>query len=238
VIVTGASRGIGRCMALELCQGLADAKPACASIAFALLSRDAAGMAETASLLAAAAGTVPVHVEQEVVDLADLDAVEPAFASVWGRAAAHAATAGAPVSTFLINNAGSLGETNLLVCVPVAPSQSESSSSVHRVIDASKRAPAACRDLSGVAAVRSAIDLSVTSYVWLTSLYLKKLRGLATTAATAAMASATASSAPTGGSAAAAGGNGSGAASGGRHAVVNVSSLCAVKAFPSQALYW
>lgn len=120
VVVTGASRGIGRCMALELCAALADAKPACTAVAFALLSRDAAGMAETAALLATAAGPLTLHVEQEVVDLGDLDAVEPAFAAVWGRAAAHAAAAGAPVSTFLINNAGSLGETNLLVCVPTS----------------------------------------------------------------------------------------------------------------------
>jgi sepiapterin reductase len=179
VIVTGASRGLGRALAIAFASRLhADG----AEGTFILLGRDGTGMENTATLLQAALPGVVTIVQS--MDLADLDTVEGS----WQAALRELQSSGQRVdAAILVNNSGSLGELK-----PV-------------------------RELTSLASISSVVTLNVTSVIWLTSLFLRSLRAGAIVGG--------ASGPPLAHSSAA------------TSHIVNVSSLCAVKAFPSQSLY-
>lgn len=179
IFVTGASRGLGRALAIAFASRLhADG----AEGTFVLLGRDGAGMEETATLLQAALPGVVTIVQS--MDLADLDTIEGS----WQAALRTLQSSGQRVdAAILVNNSGSLGELK-----PV-------------------------RELRSLASISSVVTLNVTSVIWLTSLFLRSLRA-------GAIVGGLDSLPPAHGSAA-------------TSHIVNVSSLCAIKAFASQSLY-
>lgn len=152
-----------------------------------LFARDGAGLEETQRLVLEANRVA--HVIPMELDLSDLESIEPC----WIRAV-EACTRSMPspvdgsqcnTTAVLVNNAGTLGELN------------------------------AVRSYSSLAAIRSAVDINVTSTLWLSSLFLKYVHALAPASVTSA---------------------GEGAAKP-PHSIVNVSSLSAIKPFPTQSLY-
>lgn len=195
VFVTGASRGFGRSIAAELARGLASQG---LTPTFALLARDESGLVATAEAIrGAAAGCAVVS---QLVDLAGLDSVHREFnAAVAGVQALNDASHRFDVAV-LVNNAGSLG--------PLVP--------VDRL--AEPGGPAA------LTALKAAIDLNVTSVVWLTSLFLAELDSGRLVKPRAATAAADAAS-------------GAGSAAVMPHAIINVSSLCAIKPFSTNGVY-
>jgi NAD(P)-dependent dehydrogenase (short-subunit alcohol dehydrogenase family) len=143
-------------------------------------------------------------VVEQAADLSDLDSVEPSLDSALSRLESlfeHGASSAGPSPRFsraiLVNNVGSLGE--------IAP----------------------VRDIASLAFLRSTIDLNVTSTIWISALFLRRLPSLV--AATAPGAGAGAGAGSSGGSASANPALPS--------AIVNISSLAAVKAFKTQLVY-
>lgn len=101
IFITGASRGLGRALAVECARGFGGEH----ALAFALFARDAAGLSATAAAVRAACPSALV-----VSQAADLGALSCLEAS-WHAALGQLAAAGAPPAAraILINNAGSLG---------------------------------------------------------------------------------------------------------------------------------
>lgn len=196
VFVTGASRGFGRSFGVELARELASRGY---SSTFVLISRDEAGLAGTVEGIRAVSPDCSVITQKASLD--HLDALQPAFAAALESVRTLAAGTLFDVAV-LVNNAGSLG--------PLVP------------VDRLAKSDGAGEALS---ALKSAIDLNVTSVIWLTSLFLAELDSgrLAVPRAHAAAAEASDSSAASAGLP--------------PHAIVNVSSLCAVKPFSTNGVY-
>ena len=98
VLITGASRGFGRSLALALAPALVSSGP----VTFVLWARDAVGLAETAALVVA---KVPsTRCVTRVVDLAETGSLS----GHW-RSLEDMCPAGSITRAFLIQNAGSLG---------------------------------------------------------------------------------------------------------------------------------
>ena len=103
VIVTGASRGFGRSLALALAPTLAQSGP----VSLVLWARDAAGLQETASRVSALAPNVRTFIR--VVDLVNTDALLEHWRSV-----EEIFPAGTISHAYFVQNAGSLGNLQSL----------------------------------------------------------------------------------------------------------------------------
>ncbi|CAM9651284.1 unnamed protein product [Phaeothamnion confervicola] len=104
-IVTGASRGFGRAIALELVATAAKRAP----LHLVLLARGATGLDGTAAAARQESSSVagnrhPLTIETQVLDLGDLDVLEARFQEILKRTDPRVYA-----RSFLINNAGSLG---------------------------------------------------------------------------------------------------------------------------------
>jgi sepiapterin reductase len=112
VIITGASRGFGRACAVAFARALASPPPPGAALTLALLGRDAAGLAATASEVAAA-----VPHARCVCHVADLSQL-PSLSSVWSAVVAAVDGGGGSGARWcravLINNAASAGHVGLV----------------------------------------------------------------------------------------------------------------------------
>lgn len=195
MFVTGASRGFGRSIAVELARGLATQGVA---PTFALLARDGSGLVETSDAVRSAAEGCAVV--SQSIDLSDMGTVHREFnAAIAAVQALNDASHRFDVA-ILVNNAGSLG--------PLVP--------VDRLAVAGGAAS------GSLAALKAAIDLNVTSVVWLTSLFLGELDSGRLVKPRAAAADAAVSAGPV---------------SMMPHAIINVSSLCAIKPFSTNGVY-
>lgn len=143
VLITGASRGFGKCLALEAAKTFGPA------LDMHLIARNKEGLEATKhaieALTADSKGQSP-RIWTWPMDLGNLDALPPQLAQVF---AAVRPSGGAPASppygkAYLFNNAGLVG--------PIAYAQD-----LHK-------------DLS---ALRQSTDLNVTSYIYLTSMFLQ-----------------------------------------------------------------
>jgi sepiapterin reductase len=151
IYVTGASRGLGRALAVEFARSFGACPCALSLVCFA---RDARGLAATAAAVSAAAPSARVHAQ--AVDLAagGCAGVEPA----WRAAAAAVAAGGAgpPTRAILLHAAGSLG--------PLGPLHAGGGGG-----------GGGDDDGAYVAALRAYVDLNLTSTVLLTRLFLRGL---------------------------------------------------------------
>jgi short-subunit dehydrogenase len=209
VIITGASRGIGRAIALAISEAVAVVdKAACSSThssidgsslhssidgqpqpltttmtttttTMILISRSADALQETAQLVEKR-GRGMITTQCHDMDLSNLDTIVDDFNSVLEKSSYGADDAGSCQykSCWLINNAGSLG--------PVGLASSFSSSS--------------CGE--SIKELRRAVDLNLTSSIWLTSQFAKRF--LTTSKSIR---------------------------------IVNISSLCALEPFPTMSIY-
>jgi sepiapterin reductase len=163
VIITGASRGIGRAIALAISEAVAVVdKAACSSThqpltttstttTMILISRSADALQETARLVEKRGGGM-ITTQCHDMDLSNLDTIVDDFSSVLEKSSYGADDAGSLQyeSCWLINNAGSLG--------PVGLASSFSSSS--------------CGE--SIKELRRAVDLNLTSSIWLSSQFTKR----------------------------------------------------------------
>jgi sepiapterin reductase len=138
IFVTGASRGFGQSFVVEVSKSLT--AQGC-NVILALMSRTS--QAGTVALVSAASPAA--YCVCEAVDVSELSTLEASFKRLVAAASLHLLPS-VPISTMLLNNAGTLGEANLLM------------------------------NMSSYAEVSSSINMNVTSCIWLTSLYLKALK--------------------------------------------------------------
>ncbi len=179
VLITGASRGFGKSLALEAARQWGPT-----GVDMHLIARSAPGLEATKQAVEALSGQ-DVRVWTWPMDLGDLDGLPAKLTGVF----AQVQTTPPPSTTryakaYLFNNAGLVG--------PIAYAQD-----LHK----------------DLAAVRHAVDMNVTSFVYLTSLFLQLFGGGSAAPAPASAAAAAAS------------------------VVVNVSSLAAVQPFHSWGMY-
>jgi sepiapterin reductase len=186
--------GASRGFGAALAEALARAPPRGDASALVLVL-----LARDAAALAAVRARVlaaapAARVVVAAADLAKLDSVEADFAAAIAAARGCLRPGERVARAALVNNAGSGG--------PVG----------------------AVADLADLAALRAAIDLNVTSCVWLTALFLRFARAELGAGADA-------------GAVVVGAGTGAASTTPWRCAVVNVSSLCAVKPFPTLGAY-
>ena len=159
VVVTGASRGIGRAIAVAAARragagGDADPPILRGGLTLVLVARSS--LDGTARAVADASPGAPVRVECHRADLSDLDGLPSALGPVFGRLAADANYG----SCTLISNAGSVGPIGAVSSISGGGGDDDTPSSS-----------------AGMDALRSSIDLNVTSSVWITSRFVSAFSG-------------------------------------------------------------
>ncbi|KAL7525432.1 hypothetical protein ACHAWF_001356 [Thalassiosira exigua] len=196
VVITGASRGIGRAIALAVADAVVAAgshgddgaggplpSAPSAPLRAVLIARSAESLRETARLVEQrfgdGAGGDAVSVSCHAMDLSDLGALPETLAGILEPLSSERRYD----SCWLINNAGSLG--------PLGPASS----------------------LDSMVELRKAVDLNVTSGLWISSQFAKTfLRPSSSSSSASGMASTLVR-------------------------IVNISSLCAIEAFPTMSIY-
>ena len=156
-VVTGASRGIGRAIAVAVAQrskfGGNDNSPILRDrdeLTLVLVARSS--LDETERAVAGASPGAAVRIESHRVDLSDLESLPSTVGPIFGRLAAD----GSYGSCTLISNAGSVEPIGTVASISGADGSSSSAS---------------------MKALRSSIDLNVTSSIWITSQFVSAFSG-------------------------------------------------------------
>ncbi|EJK58975.1 hypothetical protein THAOC_20865 [Thalassiosira oceanica] len=154
VVITGASRGIGRAIAVAVAQrskaGSNENSPILrGTITLVLIARSS--LDETERAVADASPGAAVQIESHRVDLSDLESLPSAVGPILDRLAAD----GSYGSCTLMSNAGSVEPIGTASSISVGGSSSP----------------------AGMKALRSSIDLNVTSSIWITSQFVSAFSG-------------------------------------------------------------
>ena len=157
-VVTGASRGIGRAIAVAVAQrskfGGNDNSPILrgGELTLVLIARSSLDGTERA--VAGASPGAAVRIESHRVDLSDLESLPSTVGPIFGRLAAD----GSYGSCTLISNAGSVEPIGTVASISGVGADGSSSSAIMQ-------------------ALRSSIDLNVTSSIWITSQFVSAFSG-------------------------------------------------------------